>query len=459
MKQTQGLLIILVALVLLLTLVPAGGALAAVPLQSISLNQTSLNLGTGRTFALNVIYDPDNTTDDITAIWTSSDSNVATVTDGEVRAGHITGVATITAAVGDKTADCLVTVIRSASGGGGPNDITDDFIDANFLAAVREMTGIPSDPIYDSDVMDITSLDVSGRNIASLAGIEHFFMLETLWCDGNQLTDLDVSNNMGLYYLNCGDNQLSTLDVGNNSGLRMLYCANNQLTALDVSNNPLEHLFCSGNKLTELDVSNNPALEYLYIDYNYLPSRSAITGLSDTAVNTDESVTDGNGDPYFLYTPQNTGGSGSPISFTLTQAGAVYGGQLANPQVRGANSANIDYSYSGTLRDGVVAYGPTAVKPSEAGDYTVAGVDRTTGAAASVSFTIAPKALTLTGLSVETKTYNGTTAAKLAGTPVLTGKVGADDVSVDLSGAAAVFDNAAAGANKNVNVTGLTLTG
>jgi hypothetical protein len=220
-------------------------------------------------------------------------------------------------------------------------------------------------------------------------------------------------------------------------------------------------LYCQNNFLTTLNVSHNPSLTYLWIAYNYLPSQSAIIDLNKTKVNTDENATDGlNGfSHYFTYTPQNASG-GTPGSFTLTQAGAVYGGQpLANPQVRGANSANIDYTYSGTLRGGVTAYGPTAAKPSEAGDYTVAGVDKTTGATASVSFTIAPKALTLTGLSVVTKTYDRTTAATLTGTPVLTGKVGADDVSVDRSGEAAVFDNAAAGANKNVSVTGLALAG
>lgn len=35
-------------------------------------------------------------------------------------------------------------------------------------------------------------------------------------CESNQLTSLDVTNNVGLLNLRCGGNQLSTLDISNN---------------------------------------------------------------------------------------------------------------------------------------------------------------------------------------------------------------------------------------------------
>ena len=43
-------------------------------------------------------------------------------------------------------------------------------------------------------------------------------LLETLICDLNPLTSLDVSNNTALTYLSCGsNNQLTSLDVSNNT--------------------------------------------------------------------------------------------------------------------------------------------------------------------------------------------------------------------------------------------------
>ena len=43
-------------------------------------------------------------------------------------------------------------------------------------------------PIYAEDVAGITYLNVSSKNIASLAGLAHFSSLEHLYCDNNQLT-------------------------------------------------------------------------------------------------------------------------------------------------------------------------------------------------------------------------------------------------------------------------------
>jgi Leucine-rich repeat (LRR) protein len=69
-------------------------------------------------------------------------------------------------------------------------------------------------------------------------------------CSGNQLTNLDVSNDPALELLNCSKNQLISLDVSNNITLKALNCSGNQLTSLDVSNNTtLRVLDCSGNQL------------------------------------------------------------------------------------------------------------------------------------------------------------------------------------------------------------------
>ncbi|MBR3901993.1 MAG: leucine-rich repeat domain-containing protein, partial [Ruminococcus sp.] len=90
--------------------------------------------------------------------------------------------------------------------------------------------------------------------------------LETLRCNSNQLTTLDISKNTALEWLECFNNQLTALDVSKNTALTKLYCNSNQLTSLDVSNNTeLTKLYCSNNtykiSLTDgkFDLSTLPA--------------------------------------------------------------------------------------------------------------------------------------------------------------------------------------------------------
>jgi hypothetical protein len=109
-------------------------------------------------------------------------------------------------------------------------DITDKFTDANFLAAVRAFLGKgASDKVYTTDVSKITSLSVSKRAISSLAGIAYFRGLETLICNSNNLSSLDVSNNTNLSIIGCADNKLTSLDVSKNTKLKSLLCSHNYL--------------------------------------------------------------------------------------------------------------------------------------------------------------------------------------------------------------------------------------
>lgn len=79
-----------------------------IALQSISLNQTSLEMWAGESETLEVTYNPSNTTVDKKIIWSSSDKSVATVENGKVKAvGN--GEATITAEVDGKKASCTIT--------------------------------------------------------------------------------------------------------------------------------------------------------------------------------------------------------------------------------------------------------------------------------------------------------------------------------------------------------------
>ncbi|MDR0324662.1 MAG: S-layer homology domain-containing protein, partial [Oscillospiraceae bacterium] len=72
--------------------------------------------------------------------------------------------------------------------------------DPNFYAAVLEILGKDNGyAITAADVAGITRLDVSGKNIASLEGIEHFTSLKHLDCSNNRLTELDLHTTPARY--------------------------------------------------------------------------------------------------------------------------------------------------------------------------------------------------------------------------------------------------------------------
>jgi len=88
--------------------------------------------------------------------------------------------------------------------------------------------------------------------------------LTTLWCNSNQITSLDVTQNTVLTSLLVYNNQLTALDISQNTALTEFDCLNNDLTALDVTQNvALTELICAGNPIGVLDASKNVALTYL----------------------------------------------------------------------------------------------------------------------------------------------------------------------------------------------------
>ena len=83
------------------------------------------------------------------------------------------------------------------------------------------------------------------------------YLLREVNCMNNQLTKLDVSSLHYLKYLHCAMNKIKTLDVSNNERLQTLDCNYNQLTKLTLGDHYaiIDYLECEGNKLTQLDIS------------------------------------------------------------------------------------------------------------------------------------------------------------------------------------------------------------
>ena len=141
-------------------------------------------------------------------------------------------------------------------------------------------------------IEETPSLNLSGKTLTNLSGIEYFINLTGLYLEQTQITTLDVSSLKKLKQLDCSDNRsLTALNVSGLTNLEALYCDNTGLTSLDVSglenltqlwcsqsysletlkfgeNDKLTELLCFECNLSSLDVSSFTALETLDCSYN-----------------------------------------------------------------------------------------------------------------------------------------------------------------------------------------------
>lgn len=151
-------------------------------------------------------------------------------------------------------------------------DITADFVDPAFLAAVRQELqlyfGKPvSEPIFDTDMSALITINLSDKGIQNLSGIEHCTNLEALLAGDNQITFMP-SLPSTLLDLECAGNQLSSL-TGLPSGLTSLSCDENPGLSLSELPPSLTYLSCSGCELTSLPELPK-TLEVIYCDKNSL---------------------------------------------------------------------------------------------------------------------------------------------------------------------------------------------
>ncbi|MFV5696887.1 LamG-like jellyroll fold domain-containing protein [Flavobacterium sp. ZT3R17] len=167
--------------------------------------------------------------------------------------------------------------------------------DVNFenkLITIGIDSGVADGKVLTSSISKLTALNISSSSISDLTGIQDFVALESLDCQKNNLTTLDISKNGKLIVVNCSVNKLTNLINTSNLGLTNLNCSTNQLTSLDVSkytlltnlsfssnkittidvssNNMLLKLLCTSNLLSELNITNNTSLIQLYCGGNQL---------------------------------------------------------------------------------------------------------------------------------------------------------------------------------------------
>ena len=161
----------------------------------------------------------------------------------------------------------------------------------------------------------------------------------------------------------------------------------------------------------------------------------------------------------FTFTsPSNLTYDGQPKVATVT---------LAADKVNAAGAITVKYMGE----DGNVIEdedGKPVTSVTEAGTYTV-GIDVTKGTGYDSmamncpewTFTIKPKPVTITGISADDKTYDGTNRAVIKGMPAISGLVAGDEgaVTVEAASAKATFADVDAGTAKTVNFSGYALAG
>ena len=152
----------------------------------------------------------------------------------------------------------------------------DNFPDANFRNYIKTYKAGNRDVLTVEEQRNVETIEVEGKNISRLEGIEAFPNLKVLKCGNNSIQKLDLRQNPKLETLKCNENQLTQLDLSKNPKIYHLICFWNQLEQLDVSNlKDLVTLDCSHNDLEQLNVKNSKSLVALNCSWNRLTELDA----------------------------------------------------------------------------------------------------------------------------------------------------------------------------------------
>ena len=133
--------------------------------------------------------------------------------------------------------------------------------------------------LTDEQLKTITEITYDGSNkedsekISSTKGIEKLTSLTTLHLSNNNLSNIDLSQNIALTYLDLSSNNLNTIDLSRNKELTSLNLDYNNLSSIDISKNTeLTYLHLWYNNLSSIDISKNISLISLNLSSNNLSS-------------------------------------------------------------------------------------------------------------------------------------------------------------------------------------------
>jgi hypothetical protein len=136
-----------------------------------------------------------------------------------------------------------------------PDDNFENYLESNNLGDGIQL----NDSINSISIEMLMFLNVSNQNISDLTGIKDFIAIRELNCGSNQLTSLDLSQNIYIDELECSFNQITYLDLSNNTELSKIYIDDNQLTYLDLRNG-------NNSNIIDFYASYNPNLTCINVD-------------------------------------------------------------------------------------------------------------------------------------------------------------------------------------------------
>ena len=136
-----------------------------------------------------------------------------------------------------------------------PDDNFENYLESNNLGDGIQL----NDSINSLSIEMLMFLNVSNQNISDLTGIKDFIAIKELNCGSNQLSSLDLSQNIYLDELECSFNQITYLDSSNNTELTKIYLDDNQITYLDLRNG-------NNSNIIDFYASYNPNLTCINVD-------------------------------------------------------------------------------------------------------------------------------------------------------------------------------------------------
>lgn len=251
---------------------------------------------------------------------------------------------------------------------------------------------------------------------------------------------INVSNNPGMAILN--------FDIGYDSNVMSLSSvtvgedvfSNGDVTAGNLAKNPYKFLAFNG--------EGNKTGNGLLVTLNFTVNADCPAGTYDISLT--------NGEAYNI--------DENAVDVNLVK-GSI---KVTKKKIEGVTFANKEFTYDGTEKQIVVSgtlpsgatVDYTANKGTDADTYNATAVVKANGyedLTLNAIMTIKPKNLTVSGLTAESKTYDGTTNVVVKGGS-LSGKVTGDDVDATFP-TTGTFANANVGNNIAVSVADITLTG
>lgn len=103
------------------------------------------------------------------------------------------------------------------------------FTDPAFRECIKEMNCGSDEFVTINEARQVDLIDVRNKGISSLKGIELFGALKSLYCEDNQITELNLTPFKHLELLKCKRNKIEELDFSNCAGLTHADIANNRI--------------------------------------------------------------------------------------------------------------------------------------------------------------------------------------------------------------------------------------